>query len=213
MYGLPGRSPGAEVHRLRAGFDAVLVGTRTWKADDPMLTARGAVTPRIPPVPVLLDRCGDLAAGARALQGRSGRRGIVATTAGRAARLQRRLGKRADVVAVPEGVGGLDLAALMEALDGRGVTRVFAEGGGILAMSLLRDDLVNRLYLFVAPVVIGEGGVPAFPIGAAAAPATAADSGAAAVPHDAVQLFRGWKSRLDPVRFGSDTLIVLDRGD
>ncbi len=215
---LTGEKSRAEAHRLRAGFDAVLVGTRTWKADDPMLTARGAVAPRIPPVPVLLDRRGDLPVGARALQGRSGRRGIVATTAGQAAGLQRRLGERADVVAVPEGGGGLDLAALMAALDGRGVTSVLSEGGGILATSLLRDDLVNRLYLFVAPVVIGDGGVPAFPPGAATAPATAAVPGAAvpgaaAEPHDAVHLFKGWKSRLDPVRFGSDTLIVLDRGD
>ena len=230
---LTGKRSRAEVHRLRAGFDAVLVGTRTWKADDPMLTARGAVTPRIPPVPVLLDRRGELTAGARALQGGSGTRGIVATVAGQAARLQRRLAERADVVAVPEAGDGLDLAALMAALDRRGVTSVLSEGGGILATSLLREDLVNRLYLFVAPVVIGDGGVPAFPRGVAAAPDTAgaaaaaadiagaaaaapdiaADPGSAAELHHAARLFRGWKSRLDPVRFGSDTLIVLDRGD
>ena len=218
---LTGKRSRAEVHRLRAGFDAVLVGTRTWKADDPMLTARGAVTPRIPPVPVLLDRRGELPAGARALRGGTGTRGIVATAAGQAAPLQHRLAERADVVAVPEAGDGLDLTALMAALDRRGVTSVLCEGGGILATSLLRADLVNRLYLFVAPVVIGDGGVPAFPRGAASAPDTAtasapdaaADPGTAAEPHHAARLFRGWKSRHDPVRFGSDTLIVLDRGD
>ncbi|MCY4400466.1 MAG: bifunctional diaminohydroxyphosphoribosylaminopyrimidine deaminase/5-amino-6-(5-phosphoribosylamino)uracil reductase RibD [Gemmatimonadetes bacterium] len=210
---LTGRESREEVHRLRAGFDAVLVGTRTWKADDPMLTARGAAVPRLPPVPVLLDRRGDLSAGARALQGRSGTRGIVATTAAQAARLQRRLGRSADVVAVPEVDGGLDLAALMAELRGRGMTSVLSEGGGILAMSLLRDDLVDRLYLFAAPVVVGKGGVPAFPAGAAPTSACAADPGAAAESDEAVRLFKGWKSRLDPVRFGSDTLIVLDRGD
>ena len=88
----------------------------------------------------------------------------------------------------------------MEALAGRGVGSVFCEGGGVLGASLLAEDLVDRLYLFVAPVVIGGDGVPAFPV----APGDWPEGGAA--------LFPGWQPRLDPVRFGNDTLIVLDRG-
>jgi diaminohydroxyphosphoribosylaminopyrimidine deaminase/5-amino-6-(5-phosphoribosylamino)uracil reductase len=46
----------SEVHRLRAGFDAVAVGSGTALADDPKLTVRGALEPRVPPVRVVFDR-------------------------------------------------------------------------------------------------------------------------------------------------------------
>ena len=197
---LTGPEARSEVHRLRAGFDAIMVGTGTWKADDPMLTARGAVTPRVPPRPVLLDRRGEVGRSLRALRGDGGGRAIVATAPGEVGRVEERLGGRGEVVAVPAGVRGLDLAALMEALAGRGVGSVFCEGGGVLTASLLAEGLVDRLYLFVAPVVVGGGGVRAFPVAPGARPG-------GGLAH-----FEGWPSRLDPVRFGNDTLIVLDRG-
>lgn len=198
---LTGEASRREVHRLRAGFDAILVGTRTWEADDPMLTARGAVVPRVPPVAVLLDRRGRASTGLRALRRVPGSRAVVATAPERARDLSRRLSGRADVAAVPEAGTGLDLAVLMDALRERGITSVLCEGGGVLAASLLRERLVDRLYLFVAPVVIGERGVPAFPMGE--------------TDERAPEVFRfeGWKSVSDPSRFGNDTLIVLDRGD
>ena len=96
--------------------------------------------------------------------------------------------------------GGLDLAALLEGLGKRGVGSVLCEGGGVVGVSLLAGRHVDRIYLFVAPVVIGAGGVPAFP---------PARSGA---PDARAPLLEGWQARLNPVRFGSDTLIVLDRG-
>lgn len=198
---LTGAASRREVHRLRAGFDAILVGTRTWEADDPMLTARGAVVPRVPPAAVLLDRCGRASPGLRALQGGPGPRAVVATAPDRAADLGRRLAGCADVVAVPVGETGLDLAVLMDTLAERGMTSVLCEGGGVLAASLLREGLADRLYLFVAPVVIGDRGVPAFPMG------QTGEGGRGAFR------FEGWKSVIDPSRFGNDTLIVLDRGD
>ncbi len=197
---LSGPEARAEGHRLRAGFDGILVGTRTWKADDPMLTARGAVTPRVPPAPVLLDRRGQATAGLRALKGEGGARAIVVAGPGAAGPLKRRLAGRAEVVAAGLAPQGLDLAAALEGLGGRGVGSVLCEGGGVLGASLLAERLVDRIYLFVAPVVVGDGGVPAFPLGDPGAP------GARTPP------FEGWQARLDPVRFGSDTLIVLDRG-
>lgn len=197
---LTGAEARAQAQRLRAGFEAVLVGTRTWKADDPMLTARGAVTPRVPPVPVLLDRRGRATAGLRALNGDGGARAIVVAAPEAAGRLERRLGGRAEVVAVGAVRGGLDLVAVLEGLGERGVGSVLCEGGGVLGASLLAERLVDRIYLFLAPVVIGAGGVPAFPPARPGAPEARAP------------LFQGWQARLDPVRFGNDTLIVLDRG-
>ncbi len=214
---LTGPESRREVHRLRAGFDAILVGRRTWEADDPRLTVRGSITPRVAPVPVLLDRQGRATAELRALGEATGATGIVATSSERAAALQQRLGALADVLAVPATPHGLDLRTLLASLHERGVTRVLCEGGGRLAASLLSARLVDRIYLFVAPVFIGRGGVPAFPLDAADSGPEAAAAHPARRTRDPVHTgesrsrAEGWHSCADPVRFGNDTLIVLDR--
>ncbi len=214
---LTGPEARREVHRLRAGFDAILVGRGTWEADDPRLTARGPVTPRVPPVPVLLDRRGRTNPELRALKEAAQARGIVATSSERAAALWQRLGPLADIVSAPTTPHGFDLAALLTELHRRGVTRVLCEGGGRVAASLLATRLVDRIYLFVAPVFIGSEGVPAFP---PAAPGREPETPAAhAAPRDAGPAGAGgsrprtggWQPCADPVRFGDDTLIVLDR--
>ena len=214
---LTGSESRREVHRLRAGFDAIMVGRGTWEADNPRLTARGPVAPRVPPVPVLLDRRGRADPELRALGEAAGARGIVATSSERAATLQRRLGALADIIAIPATPHGLDLAALLADLHRRGVTRVLCEGGGRVAASLIAARLVDRIYLFVAPAFIGTGGVPAFPLGAAGCrPGPAAAhapprGGDPACAEESRSSTEGWQTRANPVRFGDDTLIVLDR--
>lgn len=204
-----------EVHRLRAGFGAVMVGTGTWKADDPRLTARGPVASRVPSLRVLLDRRGELPKDARALDSRLGPPPLVVAAPDAAPQLRERLGDRAEVIEVPlvpsaaaaheSGPARLDLAAVLQELASRGVDSVLCEGGGRLAASLLSARLADRLYYFVAPVLLGPDAVPAFPLNGSAAAASAA---AASDPASALQ---GWSARLAPVRYGADTLIVLDR--
>ena len=194
---LTGREARTEAHRLRAGFDAILVGRGTWEADDPSLTARGPVTPRVPPLRVLLDRRGRVTGRARALDPAGGAPSLVVTAPDQVERLRDRLRGRAEVAAVPpapEGRPGLDLDALLRELAGRGVASVFCEGGGRVAASLLAGELVDRLYHFVAPIFLGPGAAPAFPL-AVSAPAQRT----------------GWRLAVPPAPFGDDTLTVLDR--
>ena len=160
---LTGPEARAEVHRLRAGFDAILVGSRTWEADDPHLTARGDIAARRPPARVLLDRRGRARSRLRALAADDDAMVLVVTSAAAAPALELRLGGRAEVVPAPLGGGGLDLQAVLRALADRQVATVLCEGGGVLASSLLAGGRVDRIYLFHAPVVVGPDGVPAFP--------------------------------------------------
>ncbi|TVP50246.1 MAG: bifunctional diaminohydroxyphosphoribosylaminopyrimidine deaminase/5-amino-6-(5-phosphoribosylamino)uracil reductase RibD [Gemmatimonadales bacterium] len=62
---ISGAQANARVQELRAGMDAILVGGRTAEVDDPLLTVRGAVTPRVPPRRVVLDPLGTLPPEAR----------------------------------------------------------------------------------------------------------------------------------------------------
>ncbi|MEJ2678252.1 MAG: bifunctional diaminohydroxyphosphoribosylaminopyrimidine deaminase/5-amino-6-(5-phosphoribosylamino)uracil reductase RibD [Gemmatimonadota bacterium] len=155
----------AEVHRLRAGFDAIMVGGETARVDDPLLTVRGGVTPIRPPARVVLDPGATLDPGSRLVRtARDAPVIVVMAAAGQQA--ARRRGALEDagvhVLETGSGEGGLDLAGTLERLRAEGIQSVLCEGGGRLGSALLAAGLVQRLYLFMAPELYG-GGVPAFP--------------------------------------------------
>jgi len=58
---------------------------------------------------------------------------------------------------VPAAAGRLDLAAVLRALAGRGITRVMVEAGPILSAALVAADLVDEAALFRSPDPLGEG--------------------------------------------------------
>jgi diaminohydroxyphosphoribosylaminopyrimidine deaminase / 5-amino-6-(5-phosphoribosylamino)uracil reductase len=121
----------AEVHRLRAGCDAVLVGSGTALADDPQLTVRDADGRNVErqPLRVVLDR-----------------RGRVPATA------------RVHDDAAPTHVShAADPAALLAELYDRDVRRVLLEGGPTLAAAFLAAGLVDEAVVHVAPQLLGAG--------------------------------------------------------
>jgi diaminohydroxyphosphoribosylaminopyrimidine deaminase/5-amino-6-(5-phosphoribosylamino)uracil reductase len=153
---LTGPEARREVHRMRAGVDAVAVGIRTVLADDPMLTVRDVTPPRIPPRRIVFDSELRTPLGAALVRGAR----LVPTIliARHAERTRREALANAGVdVRVHE--------SLNEALDavGRdGVRAMLVEGGARLAGSLIEQGMVDRLVIFQAPVVLGEGALNAF---------------------------------------------------
>ena len=80
----------------------------------------------------------------------------------------------AEVLRVPsDGDGGLCLRTLLEALWARDIVSVLCEGGGRLSGALLTRGLVDRLYAFVAPILLGDEGLPMMALAGAASPADA----------------------------------------
>jgi diaminohydroxyphosphoribosylaminopyrimidine deaminase/5-amino-6-(5-phosphoribosylamino)uracil reductase len=147
----------AEGHRLRACHDAVAVGAGTALADDPALTVRH-VRGRNPARIVLDER---LASPSRAKWlADDGARRIVVTTSRAASARRRAFGEAgAEVWTVPAGrQGEVSLVSFLRAAADEGVRSILVEGGGRLAASLLRHGLVDRLELFVAPVLLGGKG-------------------------------------------------------
>ncbi|MGC9367923.1 MAG: bifunctional diaminohydroxyphosphoribosylaminopyrimidine deaminase/5-amino-6-(5-phosphoribosylamino)uracil reductase RibD [Paracoccaceae bacterium] len=149
------------VHAMRARHDAVMVGGGTARADDPALTVRGLGVAQ-QPVRVVCSRRldlpldGQLARGARDVpvwlcHGADAAPEAVAAWEGLGARL------------LPVAVGPdrqLDPAALLRALGAAGLTRVFCEGGGALAASLLAAGMVDELVGFTAGMALGAEGYP-----------------------------------------------------
>lgn len=158
-----------ETHRLRAGYDAILVGARTARVDDPMLTVRGPVTPRKPPIRIVVDSAASLSPSSR-LAATTDQAPVWLFTTDAAPDGQRRTlesaGVRVVVVAGETSSPGahplVDLEHMIRELEGEGVRSVFCEGGGVLGSALLRADLVERLFLFFAPRLFGDDGPPGF---------------------------------------------------
>ena len=149
-------------HHQRAWVDAVLVGSGTVLADDPALTARpGGIAAARQPARVVVDARGRTPANARLF--REPGRIVVATTGASDAQWRDAIGRTgAQVLLCEEGDGaGVNLQQLLQLLAQRGVTSVWAEGGGTLLGALFDAGLVDEAWAFLAPVIIGGRGLPA----------------------------------------------------
>lgn len=150
-------------HLLRRRHDAVLVGSGTVLADDPLLTVRLPGLEAPAPLRVIVDGrlrtplTAKLVAGAATIP-------TCLITLNNADPVRRKVyeGAGVDVISVePDSDGTLDLRAGLQALGKKGVTRVLVEGGATLGAGLLRAGLVDRLAWFRSGGVIGGDGLAA----------------------------------------------------
>jgi diaminohydroxyphosphoribosylaminopyrimidine deaminase/5-amino-6-(5-phosphoribosylamino)uracil reductase len=138
------------VHELRRRMDAIIVGSGTVRADDPLLTARSLgqrVAARI-----VLTSSGTLPDGCRLLATATEGPVIVATIAGRG-EIARRHG--CDVLELPADNGRPAAADLLRELARRRMTNVLVEGGAAVLGSFYDAGLIDELHVYVAPKLIG----------------------------------------------------------
>lgn len=151
-----------EAHALRGRHDAVMVGIGTALADDPDLTCRIAGYKSVPMVRIVADSHLRLSLTSR-LVATAGAAPVwlLAREDAAAERAEALTRPGVSVISLPDSPTGVDLAAALQQLAARGLTRVLVEGGAGLAASLLQHDLVDHLAWFHAPGVIGGDGLPA----------------------------------------------------
>ena len=177
------------VHWLRAGFDAIGIGGRTARADDPRLTVRGPVSPRVAPRRLIFDAGADV--DTRLTIVRTARETPTTIVTGMDAPSD-----RVDRLAAA-GVTVIRAGTLEEALRrlrAEGVGSLLVEGGGRLAGALLGLGLVDRYYWVQSPLWLGDRGVPA----------------TAGLPSDPIARAERW-SVVERRALGEDTLLVVDR--
>lgn len=153
---ISGEEARADVQRLRAWADAVVVGARTVLADDPLLTVRDpAFASARPPLRVVVDASGRVPGDRRVFDAAAPT--LVATTETvSAARRQEWLDAGADVATFDgNGSGVVSLPALVEELGKRDVQGVLLEGGPTLAWNAVDDGVVDQLVLYLAPMLVG----------------------------------------------------------
>ena len=152
---ISGAAPRDWVQWLRAGYDALGVGRRTAVRDDPQLTVRGDVEPRVPPARVIFAGRGEVRGSLRCLAAGVPGRAIVVTDPDVAA--LRRAALPEHVMLVPV----MEVAPALTVLRREGIRSLLVEGGGRLTTTLLEAGLVDRVYDVTAPVWLGQG-TPAF---------------------------------------------------
>ena len=193
---ITGEAARNRVHLLRAQSDAILVGIGTVLADDPLLTCRLPGMAARSPVRVVLDQSLRIPVASRLIgSARETPLWVMGSELAEAAAATRLGATGAQVIRVPQaGASGLDLPAVLQALAGKGITRLMVEGGSRVASSFVAADLVDEIWLFRGAEAVGNGGVDALD----------------ALPLSKITQSRAYKLHASET-FDKDTLTVYER--
>ena len=145
-----------EVQRLRANVDAIAVGLGTVRADDPQLTARGSIRPRVTPLRIVFDRAAELPLDSTLVRTAKETPTAIFANHPPVARLAALHNAGVDVFEAE------DLPAALAALRGFELQHLLVEGGARVSQEFLRQKLVDRLIIFQSPITLGTNALSPF---------------------------------------------------
>ena len=152
----------AWAHQLRTRIDAILVGSETVIADDPLLTARPEEEGEDArqPIRIVLDTRGRTPPMAQVFTGPAPT--VIVTSKDAPAEWRSAIEARgAEVLALPVADDRIDLRALLEELGRRDVVLLLVEGGAVVLGSFFDAGFVDKVHAIVAPMIVGAAEAPA----------------------------------------------------
>lgn len=153
------------VHQLRNSYDAILVGIGTVLHDDPMLNTRLETEDTRDPVRVIIDSQLDLPLNSQIAISSKKQRNIVFCSAGADLQKQARLETYGcEIIRLDSKRLFLPMENVLDHLGSMGICSLLVEGGGQINASLLEGHLVDKVYSFIAPKIIGGSEAPS-PVG------------------------------------------------
>jgi diaminohydroxyphosphoribosylaminopyrimidine deaminase / 5-amino-6-(5-phosphoribosylamino)uracil reductase len=155
---ITGEQARARVHELRHEYDAILIGSGTAIADNPLLTDRSGRTRRLPLTRILLDPTLRLSPDSRLAQTARDAPVLVFTGESAQASVVKALELRG--VEVLRSGDGRDLNNVLRELGARAVQSVLVEGGANVAGAFLDSGLIDKVSFFIAPLIIGGSDAP-----------------------------------------------------
>lgn len=151
------------VHELRDVYDGILVGIGTVLADDPALTTRLASKSGKNPLRIVVDSRARTPLTAKVVTDGQAETLIAVTVAAEAAKVEALRQAGVEVLVVNDGQQ-VDLKQLFCRLGERGICSIFVEGGALINYSLLKAGLIDKVYSFIAPKMVGGSSAPG-PVG------------------------------------------------
>ncbi|HAP32322.1 MAG TPA: bifunctional diaminohydroxyphosphoribosylaminopyrimidine deaminase/5-amino-6-(5-phosphoribosylamino)uracil reductase RibD, partial [Firmicutes bacterium] len=149
------------VHRLRSKCDGIMVGINTVLQDNPNLNVRLEGEEENRPKRIIVDSRGRLPLDAVVVKTAAHSKTILATTAlAPAEKLASLRSRGVEVLVLPIKDDKVDLQALMGALGKQEISVLLVESGGTLNYSLLEQNLIDKLYCFIAPILFGGKDAP-----------------------------------------------------
>jgi diaminohydroxyphosphoribosylaminopyrimidine deaminase / 5-amino-6-(5-phosphoribosylamino)uracil reductase len=146
------------VQQLRHQTDAIMVGVGTVIADDPLLTDRSGLPRRRPLLRAVLDSRLRIPLGSRLVQSANDDVVVFCTAHDPARRKElEKLGVKVEQI---DGLGRPDLKEVVERLGQAGITNLMIEGGSMVNGAALEAGVVDKLFLYYAPKMMGDGAVP-----------------------------------------------------
>ncbi len=180
-------------HALRHTVDAIMVGVNTVVVDNPHLTARGCGgrggVGRKQPLRLVVDSKGRVPLSAHIFEA-PGEVLLAVAAPFDATKKGKLVQAGAEVLELPARGEVVDIVELLRLVGKREIVTVLVEGGGELLGSLFDHNMVDKVLVFVSPVIIGGSGA-----------ASVAGNGVANMSR-ASRL-----SRVDVKRFGDDVLV------
>ena len=144
------------MYKLRNEFDAVLVGIGSILSDNPKLTVKEKyVKNPCQPIRIVIDsKCKTPTDSLVVNQ-------IAKTFIVTNKRCDKKFEKNVEIIECPTDLDGLiDLEIMLDILHKRGIKTLMIEGGGTVIWSFLKKDLVDDLYVYIAPIIIGGKKTP-----------------------------------------------------